>query len=687
MALQDFFEGVIRTGVIAANSYLDAEIKYLQAEDAQSREAARTKLMEERNKMLRQKENFDQLMRMKEFQSTEAVRQREATQAEEKRQKDAELETARKTNITKFGQASSTAQANLGKYRETGTDEDWEVFQSSVYHAQGLGSTMGDDVDTGFLGKMLEKETEARDQSRAETAEADKKKTLQRINTTLVEYGKDTSNPEKKQAAMAAVLEGAAIDPMYKDLFDKHFPDEDANAAAIANARQQEPAAKAAFEQSMSKLLDAPPEQQDALKEDVYKTGVVYRDIRKTLGKDIQLINSQLRGLGMTDTETQDDEVPMTDEEWDGMKTDIEGAVTAKLLSRKEADTLIAMGDMGNMTADEMSEKINDLMIAGLQPDKAEKETLDDSKRKYAEKYPIGSPLSLVMQKLSTSDSMGTALAIDNLMTSDVDGKEAVRRLDDLSETELGSLSENILAWHESVSSAKGEILSRLDSTPIRSLRSLASIFQTYKGVRDELSLITFSKEGLEKLIGTASNEEVRMFYVKLNEYLDSDTRLRSGAQTAEAEVKRIKGFHPNMKNVGDANDAIFKALGQTFRNQFAQSYSVDYGGEMGEILSDYAYDRIFKIAEASNLKSTNFEILPPEASPEEFGAMLEKDYAEDAPIVINYYKGLVQEDLDKGMSVEESRAEAKAGFEKMNLSDELIEELLNAMYEGAGEQ
>ncbi|MDE0638263.1 MAG: hypothetical protein OXI43_20675 [Candidatus Poribacteria bacterium] len=77
------------------------------------------------------------------------------------------------------------------------------------------------------------------------------------------------------------------------------------------------------------------------------------------------------------------------------------------------------------------------------------------------------------------------------------------------------------------------------------------------------------------------------------------------------------------------------------------------------------------------------FEILPREATAEELGAALKKDYVDDAALIINWLKGLVQVDLDKGMSLEESRKETRQSLEEgMNITGELLEEIMSLTYE-----
>ena len=690
MSLQDFFEGTIRTATVAANAYLDAEIAYLKAEDAISRERARNVLVEERNKLLRQKESFDRWVRIKEFQSAEETEKRRADEEARKADRLKTEDEARKTNVTNFGTASLKFSEAREKYRSDPTDENWNVFVSAGGYARDLASTMGDHVDDSFISEILEEETSERERSRLETDKKEKKQETTRIQSAIIEYMKDKNNPEKRQAAFVAAVEGIEIDPsnpMYTETIRREFPDKDSQ--AVLEAKSDEVRIKGDYEKLRSRYMDASLEEQAAMKGEMGSLLVDYIDVRKLQGKDVTMLTKEYDSLGLTEQDKADKDAPLSEGEWSDRKSEINDMVINGFLTREQADKLIAVGDLGNTSAEEMNKQLNEMVFGEEKLDKPDKETLDDTKRKYAAKYPAGSPLSLVMQKLSTSDSMGTAIVIDDLMSAtDTAGKEVVRSLDDLSEQEIDSLSENVLAWHEHLSSAKGEIATRLDSIPLRSIRSLANIFESYKDVREKLNLITFTVENIANLIGTTTDPEVKGFLVQLDEFLDSDLRIRSGAQTSEPEAARLKKFQPGGKNTLATNDAIFRGLGQVFRNLLAQGLSDSYGNELGEVLSDYAYDRVFEIAKTSHSKSTNFEILPPEASPEQYKAALEKDYAEDPSLVVDYYKGLVQADLDGGMTLEESKAETRKGFEeKMLITGDLLEELINSIYEGFSEE
>lgn len=584
MALQDFFEGAIRTGVAAANSYLDAELAFLQAKDAQSKEAARQKLVEERNRLMRQKQNFDQLMRMAEYQSKEAVNAREAEESKRKQEKEEKLEKSRQTNISKFGEASSRVTDARSKYRESGSDEDWDIYVSATDQARSLGATMGDDVDLKFLDTMMNEETVARDKTQTEADEMEKEQAQDEVDIAVNEYLADMDNEELAAKAQTALFKGVRMDAdnqMYKSALGRLFPD--ADAVAYDEASAAFPGAKETYEFDVAALMDDPDNPE--LKQKVFKSGSAYGDIRGKMGMSRTMIDDSLRDLNITQAPEADDDTdaPLADANRTRARENIERLLSENSINEDEAQKLRALLDVETTTKKSYADAINKVIMEDEKP--LSKEERDNA---LLEGYDIRSDNHSLLEKLIIDDHSVIATTIDKVL-----GK---RKLAELSEDDKNFIADKVISVDVGPPGT-GEVEGRIRRAPLLIAERLAVVEQAFEKVADKLDLSTaFTEAALEKF-GESDDPDVVQFATVAQLYRDDVLRLSTGAQANVTEIQQGKKVAPNVKNREERNRAIIDGLKSYHWGMASQDFAKRFPGEWGGILSRRHQDNVYKWA------------------------------------------------------------------------------------------
>lgn len=656
MSLQDFFEGAIRTATAAANSYLDAEIAYLQAKDARSKERARQRLAEERNKLLRQQTTFDQLMRMKEFQSKEARDARQAEVDKAKADKEAEAEKEREGNLQKYTKNYDQYRQSYHNYKKYPTDANWDQLEMAASNLRGVSSMMGDEVDVSFLDTDMEGLQSARDKKRAELDEQEKAESTDRINTAIREYVSDPQNEEKRQAAFAAALEGLEIDPdnpAYKNIIDKYFPDE--NAAAITNARGEEAQLEESYEQALSAYRKDPTNEE--LKSTLFNAGRAYLNNQKALGKDTSVLADTMRGLGMTDApQDTDDDMPLSDADRVRLKEKVNGMA---LDEDKKRELISTLDNIESLTQNDFDDALTKA-IMGDAPSKSKEQIRSE----LFEGYEVRSDNRALLETLVQDGHDIAAQSIDEVMSK--------RDISEMDEDDKNWIADKVLSI-DSGPAGVGEVEGRITRSPRLIAERLAVVETAFERVKDKLDLSTaFVEGGLEKL-GTADDADVREFASVAQRFMQEILRLDTGAQANIFEMVQTKKITPQLKNVEKLNQAIIDGLSGYVWGVIDQDFARRYTGEWGSILPKRLHTNIYDAAGKSSVGEGD-------AYKEQLLASLQ----EDEQGFIAQHKTAVQQMIDSGEYDVKSAGEAiKQSFVDAGLDEATIDRLLTAIFEG----
>ena len=668
--LEDFFEGLVRTGVQAANSYLDAEIAFLQAEDLKTKEAARIKRDEEKMRLVRQKQNWDKFIQMKTYMSKEAVNQRakekdEADQAEKEK-----AEKERGDNVNKFTKHYGQHHEARSTYQKYPTDENWDVLEASASTMRQITATMGDTVDFD-IDKDMEPLRTARDKKQTEKSEQETKKNQDRIDGVIAEYINDPENEELKSQALAALQEGVRLDadnPFYKNAMTHLFPDADAEAesANFDEATAAEPAAKERYDNALAAYQDDPTNKE--LSRELYEAGNELVDARKALGKDVSVIQDSIKDIDITSKPDEADEDtgdnPMSEADKIRAKERITANAMlsdedkAKINSLIDSSPSVTHNDVKKYTADSVMKKV---------PTKSK----DEREAEMLEAYPVRTENRSLMDRL-VIDGRGVA-------ARNVHEVLGGRGFEELSTEDKNYVADKVLADDEGASGA-GEVEGRIRRSPLLIAERLAVLEVAMDKVKDKLDLSTaFVEGGLEKL-GTADDADVREFATKAQRFMQDILRLDTGAQTNIFEMAQAKKSTPQLKNRPVLNDAIVDGLGGYVWGVVDQDFARRYTGEWGKFLPTRLKSNFYETAKSSAKKQDD------EAAAGEQNAAMLASFEEDRDVfIVNTRSGIKQLIEDGTYDVQKAREVVRSALEAAGIPE--VDAVLASVFAGMADE
>ena len=585
------------------------------------------------------------------------------------------MESYNKTNKAFFDARSA--------YITDPTPENTELARIAAASLQNTASTI-DGLDISHVDEFLKKLDADKEKSEKEEEKKSLKEAKEKFSDNYLEFVKTDPESEDYKTKKAKLLtSGLNIDDdIVKTVIGKLFTKDDTGQVRVA--QEAEPEVKAAYEKALSEYTTAASdgtEDLDDKKMALQSAGLDYINNQSVLGKNTSVIENTLRGLGITKEDKEDNEPetdqPMTEADKIREKSELQKLMDKGAIDQDAFNTLTSMLETDTTSTNKDYETILNRYLSQKMTGDLGGDSNYERREKIMNKFPTDSAHRPMLDTL-LSDSK-TELTGSNVATM-LHGK----RFDELTQEERDDISTQVMAKDEG---ARGgdEITNRLLKTPRLTIDALAGLYQQYQKVKDKLGLVTAITEGGFKFVGKTEDAEVAAFVASANEYIDSDVRLRTGAQVNRDEFTKAIKRSPNPKNTAELNDALFEAIGTTMRIRMTQDLSRRYGKQWGEQHADYIYNQAFDVAEDASGKPSRTD--PSRLTDKELADAMINDYKNDRQTFIDNWKEQVQANIDKGSTAEKQRSQLEtllkdAGFET-EIGEGITETILETVFEG----